>query len=93
MCIFVYFFIQVKPVRSVKNINIKNKNINKIFIVKIGGCAAYCNNSAAKGYMMKRFPRNPERQTVWVKNINREKIGYQQTIHFFAKLIRLNFLQ
>jgi len=22
-----------------------------------------------------------------------EKIGYQQTIHFFAKLIHLNFLQ
>jgi len=27
------------------------------------GCAVpYCNNSA-KRYMMKRFPRNPERQT------------------------------
>jgi len=32
----------------------------------------YCNNSAAKGYTIKRFPRNPERQIVWVKNINRE---------------------
>jgi len=28
MCIFVYFFIQVEAVGSVKNINIKNKNIN-----------------------------------------------------------------
>jgi len=28
----------------------------------MGGCAApYCNNSAIKGYTMKRFPRNPER--------------------------------
>jgi len=28
----------------------------------MGGCAApYCNNSAAKGYTMKRFSRNPER--------------------------------
>jgi len=61
-------------------------------MVKMDGCAApYCNNSATKGYMMKRFPRNPE-QAVWVK-INREKIGYQQTIHFFTKLIRLKFLQ
>jgi len=39
----------------------------------MGDCAVpYCNNSAAKGYTMKRFPRNLERQTVWVKNINRE---------------------
>jgi len=42
----------------------------------MGGCAVpYCNNSAAKGCLyekMKRFPRNPQRQTVWVKNINRE---------------------
>jgi len=38
----------------------------------MGGYAVpYCNNSAAKGYTMKRFPRNLERQTVWVKNINR----------------------
>jgi len=29
--------------------------------------ASYCNNSAAKGYMMKRFPKNPKRQAVWVK--------------------------
>jgi len=36
-------------------------------------CAVpYCNNSAAKGYTMTRFLRNPERQIVWVKNINRE---------------------
>jgi len=34
-------------------------------MVKMGGCAVlYCNNSAAKGYTMKRFPRNPERQIV-----------------------------
>jgi len=37
------------------------------------GCAApYCNNSAAKRYTMKKFPRNPEQQAVWIKNINRE---------------------
>jgi len=29
-------------------------------------------NSAIKEYTMKRFPRNLEQQTVWVKNINRE---------------------
>jgi len=28
MCMFIYFFIQVEAVGSVKNINIKNKNIN-----------------------------------------------------------------
>jgi len=39
----------------------------------MGGCAApYCNNSATKGYTMKRFPRNPERQAIWVKDVNRE---------------------
>jgi len=59
----------------------------------MGGCAApYCNNSATKKYTMKRFPRNPERQVVDKKMLT-EKIRYQQTIHFFAKLIRLNFLQ
>jgi len=44
----------------------------------MGDCAVpYCNNSAAKGYTMKRFPRNPERQTVG-KKILTEKIGYKQ---------------
>jgi len=39
----------------------------------VGGYAvSYCNNSADEGYTMKRFPRNLEQQTVWVKNINRE---------------------
>jgi len=39
----------------------------------MGGCAApYCNNSTVKGYTMKRFLRNPERQAVWVKNVNWE---------------------
>jgi len=39
----------------------------------MGGCAAlYCNNSAAKGYSMKRFPRNLERRAIWIKNVNRE---------------------
>jgi len=34
----------------------------------MGGCAAsYCNNSAAKGHTMKRFPKNPERQAVGKK--------------------------
>jgi len=38
----------------------------------MGGCAVpECNNSA-KGYTIKKFPRNTERQIVWVKNINRE---------------------
>jgi len=62
----------------------------------MGGYAApYCNNSAAKGYTIlirKRFLRNPERQAVYkIKNVSRE--DYQQTIHFFAKLIHSNFLQ
>jgi len=39
----------------------------------MGGCPVPCyNNLAAKEYTMKRFLRNSERQTVWVKNINRE---------------------
>jgi len=37
-----------------------------------GYAAAYCNNLAAKRYMMKRFPRNPENDNLWVKNVNRE---------------------
>jgi len=36
----------------------------------MGDCAApYCNNSCQS---MKKFPRNPEQQAVWIKNINRE---------------------
>jgi len=42
----------------------------------MGGCAAlYYNNSAAKGYTIKRFPRNPEQQAVW--KMLTEKIEYQ----------------
>jgi len=48
--VYIRIFFQVETVGSVKNINIKNKNINKIFIIKMGGCVvSYCNNSAAKG--------------------------------------------
>ncbi|KYN07075.1 hypothetical protein ALC62_01964 [Cyphomyrmex costatus] len=39
----------------------------------MGGCAApYCNNSTVKGHTMKRFPKNPERRVIWIKNVNRE---------------------
>jgi len=59
----------------------------------MGGCAPYCNNSAAKKYMMKRFSRNPERQAIWIKNVDREDLGINKQFIFFAKLICLNFLQ
>jgi len=40
-----------------------------------GYAVPHCNNSAAKGWKdfdEKKIPRNSERQTVGVKNINRE---------------------
>ncbi|XP_039312594.1 uncharacterized protein LOC105194131 isoform X9 [Solenopsis invicta] len=37
----------------------------------MGGCAApFCNNSAAKGYVTKIFPRNIERRALWIKNVS-----------------------
>ncbi|CAG9769575.1 unnamed protein product [Ceutorhynchus assimilis] len=36
------------------------------------GCAAvHCNNSAKKGFLMKRFPRDPERRKQWLVNTKR----------------------
>jgi len=38
----------------------------------MGGCAApFCNNSRAKGYVMKIFPKNKERRTLWAKHVGR----------------------
>ena len=39
----------------------------------MGGCAAeFCNNSSAKGYRMKIFPRNAEQRAKWIRNVNRK---------------------
>ncbi|TGZ51268.1 THAP domain-containing protein 2 [Temnothorax longispinosus] len=39
----------------------------------MGWCAApFCNNSAKKGYIMKVFPRDPERRALWQRNVPRE---------------------
>lgn len=39
----------------------------------MGGCAAeFCNNSSAKGYLMKIFPRDPQRRDQWRVNVNRK---------------------
>jgi len=36
----------------------------------MNGCAApFCNNSVAKGYILKVFPRNCERYALWAKNV------------------------
>lgn len=36
----------------------------------MGGCAIpFCNNSSAKGYIMKIFPQDPVRRALWLKNI------------------------
>ncbi|KYQ56030.1 hypothetical protein ALC60_05014, partial [Trachymyrmex zeteki] len=36
------------------------------------GCTApFCNNSIAKGYKMKVFPRDSERRALWAKNVAR----------------------
>ncbi|EZA50183.1 hypothetical protein X777_11246, partial [Ooceraea biroi] len=36
----------------------------------IGGCAApFCNNSAAKGYSMKIFPKDPIHRALRIKNV------------------------
>ncbi|KYN28501.1 hypothetical protein ALC57_02081 [Trachymyrmex cornetzi] len=36
------------------------------------GCAApFCNNSAAKGYIMKIFPRDVERRALWAINVGK----------------------
>lgn len=36
----------------------------------MGGCAVpFCNNSAAKGYIMKIIPKNPVRRAIWIQNI------------------------
>ncbi|KYM93411.1 hypothetical protein ALC62_15989 [Cyphomyrmex costatus] len=38
------------------------------------GCSAPdCNNSAKKGYIMKVFPRNPEKRAKWAVNVGRLK--------------------
>ncbi|XP_024868219.1 uncharacterized protein LOC112452320, partial [Temnothorax curvispinosus] len=48
----------------------------------MGGCVApFCNNSTAKGYIMKIFPRDPG---LYGHRMFRVKIGYQQTILFFV---------
>lgn len=36
----------------------------------MGGCVApFCNNSTAKGYIMKIFPRDPVRRALWAQNV------------------------
>uniref|UniRef100_A0A1B6D6K8 THAP-type domain-containing protein n=2 Tax=Clastoptera arizonana TaxID=38151 RepID=A0A1B6D6K8_9HEMI len=37
-----------------------------------GCCAVGCTNSETKGFLMKRFPRHPERRKIWAEKINRE---------------------
>lgn len=38
------------------------------------GCAAIgCSNSAAKGFFMKRFPRDPVRRKLWASKMFRDK--------------------
>lgn len=38
------------------------------------GCAAVgCSNSAKKGYLMKRFPKNPIRRKEWLIKMKRDK--------------------
>lgn len=37
------------------------------------GCAAVgCTNSSKKGFLMKRFPKDPQRRKVWAENVRRE---------------------
>ena len=37
-------------------------------------CAAVnCTNSAKKGFLMKRFPRDPARRKVWLVRMKRDK--------------------
>lgn len=38
----------------------------------IGCSAPFCNNSTAKGYILKIFPKNAERRAQWVANMNVE---------------------
>ncbi|KYN03584.1 hypothetical protein ALC62_05566, partial [Cyphomyrmex costatus] len=41
---------------------------------KMTGCSAPdCNNSVKKGYIMKVFPRNPEKRAKWAANVGRLK--------------------
>lgn len=39
----------------------------------MGGYAAeFCNNSSAKGYLMKIFPKDVTCRAAWIKNIDRK---------------------
>uniref|UniRef100_A0A1Y1K4K4 THAP-type domain-containing protein n=1 Tax=Photinus pyralis TaxID=7054 RepID=A0A1Y1K4K4_PHOPY len=45
----------------------------------MGGCAAEgCSNSAKKGFLMKRFPRDPKRKQEWMEWIIKMKKGNWQ---------------
>ncbi|XP_024888969.1 THAP domain-containing protein 4-like [Temnothorax curvispinosus] len=58
----------------------------------MGGCAAeFCNNSSAKGYIMKIFPRDKHRREQWVKNMNRPNwtptnSSYLCEVHFAPEM-------
>ncbi|XP_077272171.1 uncharacterized protein LOC143902863 [Temnothorax americanus] len=58
----------------------------------MGGCAAeFCNNSSAKGYIMKIFPRDKHRREQWVKNMDRPNwtptnSSYLCEVHFAPEM-------
>ncbi|KAJ8943233.1 hypothetical protein NQ314_009806 [Rhamnusium bicolor] len=42
------------------------------------GCSAFgCSNSASKGYVMKVFPRDPNRRKIWASKVKR--VGWKPT--------------
>ncbi|KAL6259326.1 hypothetical protein P5V15_009241 [Pogonomyrmex californicus] len=48
----------------------------------MSGCSApFCNNSSKKSHVMKVFPRNPKRQTLWLQNIGHK--NWMPTNDFF----------
>ncbi|EZA48536.1 THAP domain-containing protein [Ooceraea biroi] len=57
----------------------------------IGCSAPFCNNSTAKGYIVKIFPKNPERRAQWVANMNVENWipnnrSYLCEVHFSPEM-------
>ncbi|CAL1680879.1 unnamed protein product [Lasius platythorax] len=58
----------------------------------MSGClASFCNNSSKKGYIMKVFPKNPERRASWLQNVVRENWvltdnSYLCEVHFSPEM-------
>ncbi|KYN04636.1 hypothetical protein ALC62_04508, partial [Cyphomyrmex costatus] len=54
---------------------------------KMTGCSVPdCNNSTKKGYIIKVFPRNPEKRAKWASNIGRLKFNAMTISGFCRKM-------